>query len=1628
MVSSWPGASYDAPKVPDSKSLTKLRKFQQVVNQRLDELYATGSFETLSSFALQSIDALDNLNEGGYARTARSNFDTGSNSGEDGSHYLTDVGTDSLEHSLMEDDDLILSLAFTKSVQVYQYEYSNNSDVDHLLLSYDLYNTLHLALIDALIHFEAWDHTYEKIMELGIILYLLKIELRKGLRKLNESSGSSTSWFRESLLINILEKRGIRLKDVEEVGVKDVPPYVVRMFTNELQLELWSRVVMIWLRDSSLHNILDKLQCLPLNVRTRLYINAKSSILQKKTRSNGFMINSDTVNMSSSFCAAMSFSGIDSCNERHCACHWNNIRYKKVFAYVLSANTCYRRYSLEGWLILAQISMDVDEEFSSSLFFMIYMVLRIMESDIIQPLPMSRSRIERWNNNPTNISKEQIKRIDPSSFIMKYSWSQHCMDQKVRCVMSDVDVLWLRRNWNWRRLLLNDCSLKHGIDKYVGCKKHHLEYMIMFDVDRTINYSAADLFIETYVNNSYISNEQNTSLTLEISRHDMGLQISTIDKGCVKSIHLEDVVMSNQSFEMSIQFSPLCRYVTVKKKKGGIKLPSESTCSKYCKGIITKEDTAICEPLIQGYDPKILLAIVAFCISVDREYTVLHFKQSLEYLNYKDTLRKKGKRFLRQFFSWLPVRKSEETNRMLGFQKKIRTKFRYQAHKAYNKASSGENMDSTGFDRILACRCTSNVSRPITSSKDPLYLVNDNEGSVVFKPKVRFHFSLLKNRVFNKSERFMHSSYAAKPYIYNYGTRYVTFCNNCANGYGYRINLCDSSQLEPAMFNRTDSMSNVGDINLANTSPEVLDTCSFCLIDRMILLVNWLSHFVFTSGIWLQNRNAIVALPKTCPYTDGKTKRCPLEELKPNKHKSASTGEGTHDQKMVGYVSELHVTESKRYANVDPFASSILLLNEVVESAILVQLATFFNEQQYDHLLFRLALLQVLQGRWNLCLSLLRQLYGKSFQYSTPFSRSSVPVSKENAGLSCIEATFVSHLSAKILVELVDQPYLAIEQFESDPYISKSLNNVDNIRSYSEQDEDRDMNSNLLSKNDSVVSAKSWLLFGAAHLKLRYVEIDPNSAHLTDITGTRWEVHDPELGIIPILECSSNNDTVQMCFNTAGDQICGNKRVPMAMECILKSLSLDPLCYKAWLYLAHCSMLGHDYEFAYACCNRSIDCYDSCLAAWLTKAVVLSSRARSTAPVRTASGIWERYNTIFTQTAINDHQSRELNCKAIPVPFDPVFTSFAKDENELSTHISRAVGGNLKECMDALIISARFGSAYSYAGALQIACRTAEEYCDDFPWEIEQPTPRSSQIDPSKLLLVLTASVECAAHCMDYVKRGSIPIQDLQKTYAAIQSLVATAVSRKLFLSSIPFLRSLCLMFLLDVVADLRSGLVTKCGESNKSYIEEEVYGWITFLEVLSQCGHASMAELFIPLLECYLDVCPPTTPEPDSSGYDTDSQYTTSQSGGYCYGDIKRYFGDMSMIASDLLAEAAFTRLYVRSFKSNKTELGNLLSEIRITSCVYNSRKLRLLEARVLAGLQEFEQSAEVFDPLLRRGFVGTTSTDYVFEYRAMEVYSKVLGALGEHLESAAVKSFAEQCYFTTPILRCDMCLIPPL
>ncbi|CDR97325.1 hypothetical protein, conserved [Babesia bigemina] len=1670
MVVAARGESVWAVPRPAAACITELRLFQQHCDRVFHDLYARRSFARLQRQAERNIHAVDVLTGASYARRARTVVvDAGHRVPERAydysSHFVGVVRSTGAAQHPISYSSAFRTVVFTKAVRICREEFANIATVDLLLLAYDVYTALYLSLIDALIHLGSWDEATEVLMQLGVVLYFIRSDLNKKQRSLVGATADARTEFRRRLFNCVLAKRGISLDDMPCCTDNSaIVQHVFDCFMLELPLETWSRTVYLWLRDASLYSVLETLQALPLPQRSEFYRRVRRGLLFATDTE-------DTDSPDLPYFDAESWSskppvwkaarprGSGGCFGAQRWGRKRGIPYDFVLGCVLSASNCCRRYALEGLVMVAKISMALDRELYAALCFTVCMVLRVLSSKIRLLDEISfENGVSQGAGGHEDAATDPPLSVDHLSSLLQYVGMNHWENQKSLCVMSSIDNVWVRRS-GMRSLSVSLTPVASflGTSRYNGHSWVGLDYVVMLDVDGMIQCDAAGLDGIRFVPSRRVDGQFSPLGEMKIVRSDHDKTKSPSGAGCTGSICLENLKVRNNSVDVQMDFTPLCNNMCHSGRRYKRAPPSRGT--KLAFSVVSKPPDHVPQPLVLGFDHKLVLALFAFCVSVDREYAVLHFRQALEYLNYRDTLRKKRKAFLRKLMTWVPTPNSKEARNMMKFQKRIRTAFRHRSWLSYMTATGGNEdhaHDADGAEWLPPL--------PPTKGGDA---VNVKEYLSMESAELRMHYNgnnclketmMAKNRVMDVVEKYRSAVSQATNYLYKKCINYRPFCKTGAlRGSHYRLGIkypfVETEEAEMGAAKPTRSSMPPCEHTAMTLSMDECTQCStsqsFRQLDRMITLTEWISHLVFTGCIRpgkVHPRSLPIGTPvdphRAMPSAaSGGANR--LAKKLAGKKRARRVDRRSY--RIMEYVVDAYVPDRLAGTAMANLSDGLALLNEVVESCMLTSLATFFHEPYYKGLVLDLALVQLLQGRWSLCLALLKQLRGPPGNYSTPFGAETITLPIEVFRLTKVEKEFLSRLTGKIFTELIMEPQLSIEMLsqECEPVDIGLTDGNDHCATHSGKGPGVAVSSHP-DNFGMGLSAKSLLLLGVSYLRLGIVQVDPLSASIGDTTGSWVHIDHPELDNLRSFECDAPN-SVAVCREyypqAPGDAAVADPDTPTgrlatASEHILKALSIDPLCHKAWLYLAHCGVLAHEYEFAYRCCQRSIDCYDACVAAWLTMAVALSSRSRSCPPVKLSDGVWTEYlveQKRLTQRMHHDKPTK-ISIPSFVVPYDPVFPSRAETTDDLARHMNQAVGGDTAECLDVLITATRFGSVFAYAGVLQLLSRTVETPIHSFPWESSNVAASSSRVVLTQLYLVLHASIECASQST----LAKIPDEwlhpDPRKMHSHMRALVSRAVSAKLHVSSLPFIRAMCLMYSLDVVDVSRAAVLSRgemsfeVGLTDAACFEDEVYGWITCLEVLMQSGHAATAELLFPLLELYLDVSSPRCLEAEYAAPSCDKLPVGPHAEESRWGAVRRHFNGRAFTYADLRAETVFLRLYMRCYTAAEGELDELLSDVQdaITQCA--SRKLRLLEARVLAGLRRYEQAARVFAAELRRGFTGSVSTDYMLECQAMKVYAKVLTALGEVSQSAAATAFAEQCYLTTPVLRCDLCLVAPL
>ncbi|KAK1933461.1 hypothetical protein X943_003760 [Babesia divergens] len=1645
-------------------SLSGLRKFQQDVQSTVQDLYAENDFEGLWSFAERHIETLDKLNGRNYAGLAGEVVRKTIHSVPVKIPRVFGILLDRLPSN---DDKLdttysgcLRMLVFTKSIALYRWdEYSNSSYLDFLLLSYDLYNALHLAAIDSMCHLCEWDMGIYSLMQLEVILYFLRLDLRKVAEEesAKHEFDDCAELPRDMLDSDVFLNRGIFIQQIPDLKNDNaIVEHILTYCMNELQLEKWSRVVLLWLHDSSLYNVLETLASLPLSVRDDIFRRARSSLFSdgaiKPCASPHDMKHEGPVSEDGD---APNTRMLVSKSRRNGRRLNEVIPYMRLFNYLCLTKSNHLQYALEGCLMIAQLSGDINYELHINLHFLVYMVAQII---------ITGGTSSNWSSLgidetcicpvfPDVDSRSKLQALDQTYLILEYARSHHRVNRRLRSLFSDAECVWLKYD-AWRCIDLKPLPTFTGLCVYEGHRWHTLEHLLMLEVDRSIlneagaihSISFAHRASECCMTNQPPQNVRNTAKPME-----------SIPKcRCKCCIHIDHVIIKGRPFEVRLNTSLACDHVPSIRKHNGILWWTRSASNLRRRNLIDHLDLAA-EPMVGLFEVKVILGLIAFCFSVDRNYAPLHVKQSLEFLNYKDTLRKKQRAFIRKILPWVPVVNSEETRKILSFQRMIKTTFNSNLPSAYthsveeNHATAYAHCQSSLLQNLSTVPLdldTHTVHKPTTTppSDHDAQAVQDNTAP---------HHSNLKTRVRGVANKVKNILCAARSLLYKgctgfrqfYHDRWSRVIGNKALGgeASPSADKCDDECNPPQPSCKIDCDEKGAEPYISEDDAPSRDD-SFRHLDRMLFLVDWLAHYIFTASIsqgTVRPQRMPVAVSASLGSSHGNptlvTDHCdPADNCR-----DASANVNAATTQMVGVDCDLYA-QQYAHGSVKNLSDPLGLLNDIVETAILVSLATFFNEYHYNRLLLRLLILQVLCGRWYLSLTIIKQIKGQASGYKTPFRCEDIGSSNDVSCLSRAEEMFLSHLTAKILTELIHEPQCAIVQISS-KYEHISATNVANTSTTECSNAyPRSPPAGAMYDEDDLyssghLSCREALILGVSYLKLAKLQIDDGSRSISDYECSMLYLDHPKLQSVKLLECGKINAEEEFIYDCSAipdnsQQVLETDLIKGA-DYILQSLSIDPHNFKAWVYLAHCGVRGHDFYFAYNCSKRAIECYDACLSAWLTMAVVLSTRSRSCAPISVSRGVWCEYlvNQKEAQSSEDEILLGKLALTSIPVPFDPVFPLGTATEAGLTCHMNRMVGGDMSKCLDVLVSSTRLLSVFPYAAILQLVARLSDTCVYSFPWEGASSVRGSTNVILNTIVMLLKA-------CTDSIGKPKPPSmaalhldQDPAKAHVIMRNLVSKAVATNTFLSSAPFIRSIIRMFSCDIIDSdpLFSGVdVDSSYFDGRVYVPcaEEVYGWITCLEILSQSGHARAAQVMFPILETYLNAYVLQDHEFEHVGFSLDVQSSYAYSDIYRAGEAKRHFGDRPAIATDLKTEATFLKLYIRCYVTKDEDLDDLLVDIQQANMQCYSRKLRLLECRVLAGLRMYSECAWQFDRLLKKGFTCDPSTDYLFEYQAMKVYSTVLMELGEFDKASATDAFAEQCYLSTPVLRCELCLVDPL
>ncbi|KAK1445084.1 hypothetical protein BgAZ_109900 [Babesia gibsoni] len=1635
--------------------LWDLRSFQQEVQRIIGKIYADNDPRETLKLAERYIRALDRVTGRHYSKRTE---DVVNNTIHVVANDLPNDVISILKSSpWLKDDDSNRTfeeyfgmLGFLTTVKRYKYdEYSNILHVDYLILSYETFTMLYLTLLDALCHMGEWNRAIFEMMKLSVTLYFIRLDLIDAMRNGGDVKGENItiSVFRQKIINGILIGRGIYLSETVESDVHhEIAGQALRYSMRELQLELWSRSVLIWLRSSSLCYVLYALDSLPLPFRKEMFLLCQLSPLPlyesqhwRVNESCGF--NGKKGNIS--WVTPSSFAESARKGHKHSE---NSLDCTDLYNFLLTSTVVTRQCALEGLLMIAKIARDISHELYTSLCFTVYMSALIVCSSVYSG---DDTYIEAmYEDIHDNCKDMRHHSMDRNCVVLHYALAYHMVNQRITCNFSSVDAVMYASEKVSKHIYVNNATELTSEKKYNRGHLHELDHFMMLEIyfaslsdTVVVEARAAPLrhLRESLRNNVHL--EIFRSVPINNSRDTRCL--------CENAVKIENAVVNNDVVNIKVDFRPICKVLPLKKSLKGRNMACNSIPGTFNLREIATSVSLKDEQMAFTFEPNVAISLVAFCFTVDRPYRILHFKQSLEFMNYTDTLKKKHKAFIRKMMPWMPVLNTQETRKMINFQKFIKSGFQGRIKGTRYRPINGEYKPSN----VLWAN-SSPLHYDHIPTNDTYYGKGYYNMTVFEKGYGRRKSDEDKKRSSLKSK--VLGAFGRAKGVFSSAKGVITKGYGCLKQvYEDRNLLRSSTDLTGGYLHLHDDVTNYeysGTHNhikpicehlAVNQGFNECDLCSkaepFWHVERMSILVDWIAHFLFTGNLMPSGTMREVGrLTATSLQADCKNgfMNCIKRVIKGENYGKNEDSQILYSMKQVSSLDLQTNTPTTAMSDSRHILQLLGLLNELIETTIFVSLATFFHEKHYQDLLLRLSILEALQGRCNLSLAIIKQIKGNNSGYKTPLRCESFQ-SYNATRINTPEDDFTSHLAAKILAEILNENALAIET------ILSRNDKLDYCLGFSPQKEndhygylhDSFSNRDIQSCVDRFMAAKDLLIIGVSYLMHNQKQIDDDSISISDINANFLRLDHPMLHSITSIECQDadiQNQQSEDIYLDLKENEHNMQNVPtIAAEYILKSLSIDPNNFKAWVYLAHCAIRGHDMYFAYNCCKRSIECYDCSLCGWLTLAVVLSTRRISCAPLPVSKDIWQDY--LVRRMASGETSESKLNSTltvpSLPVPFDAVLPNGSGVKVCLDSHLRRAIGGDMEECLRTLLMSATLGSIYAYTAMLQLCARLSDECIYRFPWEYSEVIC-NIKIELKEINMVFIDLLNRYEKNMEAKKKDSS--RD-HKGEDRLKKMVSEALSNNMFISCIPLIKYLIGLFSPELVTVMpQTGEYVECSLSvdlitGVTYVEE-IHGWISCLEILAQCGQAKIAQILSPILDSYIQRYKPPDPEFLNN---SDQLHNVKQGGpndDFIIAEPMCHFSGKPIVAADMTTESTFLKYYILCFLSKGDELEHLLLEIQQKCKEVYSRKMRFLECRVLASLRRYEECAILFDQLLRKGFICDPSTDYLLEYNAMKVYSNVLNELGMFDKAADVASFAEQCYFSTPVLKCDLCLIDPL
>ncbi|XP_953417.1 uncharacterized protein TA10000 [Theileria annulata] len=1577
-----------------SAILESLNKFIDSYNDTYNNLYLTSNLQDLKKFISDSISSFEditlsqlsvkseNLLINNFVSLSKINYSINL-----GYVYNLNIPENNSQHP-----NILLKFLLSNNVVIH----NNNErfyipELDLLVTKYRIYNVLYLCFVDIFIRLSEFETAFEKILQLGFVQYYLRVEISNTVfnwdQEITEKLGKNYEQ-----IVRELDRRGIYLSVKKQYkNDHSIIEHVINYFGDRIDLEIWSRIFKLYINIDSIYNTLNKIESFPNSVKKIILSNVKFYFTEAPRRNISIKPSKD--GSSPEFIFEDEYEAVElslvsetpnNCMKKFAdeKSLWEmagRISKSFVMTHVFGVNFPLQCFFAEGMMMFCHLCRDLYHD----IYFMVYSVLfEILQIFVGINLYYRYQRkrelsVKLCCGFPRIFKLKLNHSLMPPIFQLVYN--QHLSQAKRRAISPEFII----PNFLVKSSMVNKFRNPIlGIFEVSPLLKTDMEHNFLFHA-----HNAMDSKPMLYENFKILPNkdtnrsEEPVEFYLDFNEFDnlrgeykSRTVLNTMEMLTINGVKISKFEKKNPEFN----YIHFLRSLYCKKNRVRIKNfdKKEYSFSDYHLAFIYSDEGSW---IIKGYPDNILSVIMTISFFVDDVYMLIHYSQSLEYLKYKDTLKTKNRAFVQTLLPFFPKRSSKDAKKIILFQKHIKKKFRSQLISSRNFIPFIPNVKKSysKFTKIML--------KPEARPKCEVYIKNNqgHESKISFKVtsrKRRNNISLqpFRRRKVNPMLSSNKGSYG-KSYV-DPDFRYST--TNLRSLYRYNSNLTSflhsytiGENIDNNMFFGTPSKC----IHLSFGIS--FKDCNFCNklnnfkhISHLLYLIDLLSHHLFTLNSTYSTTTGLFGNYKS--KTRVKTVYEP-SDLMGNTIKSVGSLDlSSRFSEIMSQIDKNFQHKLFTYSmNEYPFK----LLKECLENTIFLSLSTAFHESYYNHLVSRLAIYHLMKGRFNIALSLMIQTLSESNIYKINYGGSESHL-RENY-LCDFDKLFKVQLINKIYIELLN-----------DFYTFRKFNNITGERTFVYDHSESD------SKENRNHEHKLCLMTGYSYL------MEAQSKFMTTMS-----IIDKSFR-----EFGSSVDVKQRFLFANREDDFSNKTVEtdeykytmkLGTEVLLKAVRLNPTDYKSWYYLAQCSMCSNDFHFAYKCCERSIECFDSSLASLLTMVVCNSTRIRTCSPFITDDKTWEEYLQ-------KNSFENAVSFRSIPSPMEPIFEVKLNTKKELEEHLKKYVGGDPESSIIVLNSLQGFENIYVSSAILQMMARLGTKFNSLFPWEYRYLNKSQKDIKVNEDDRELTTNL--LSGFRNYVKK-----------------MVSGSVEVKFMLCSVQFI-SLVLELFFSKKFNMRcrhhsrkiQGQYT-CGLS-LNFIEEELYGWITCIEVLSQIGEVETSRILLPILDVYMDyhlLDRPSKKKSDKNPCKISHRNRNRRK------LVQRYFGQDPFGRIDVQLEIKYINVYTKAHNiSSKESLKELMEEVMKLNTKYSYRKLLMLQNRIHAGLGEYSNSVEIGNQIHRTTMKIWKNTDFDLEHKSLLAFAYSLDMTGEHEKSEKITTFADQIHLTTPVLKLDLSLSVPL